>query len=105
VTATSRSAAPSRRGPGCARAAPAVPVAARAGYHYLAASSASRDHHDWSDQPWTTGFSLSPRGAAAYHPNAAGMRGVADLLVDTLGRPPRPGDRPALRRLSASRVH
>jgi hypothetical protein len=48
---------------------------------------------------------LSPRGAAAYHPNAAGMRAVADLLVDTLGRPPRPGDRPALRRLSASRVH
>jgi lysophospholipase L1-like esterase len=70
-------------------AAETAKAATRAGCDYLAASSASRDHHAWSAQPWTMGFRLSPRGGAAYHPNAAGMRAVADLLVAALGRSPR----------------
>jgi lysophospholipase L1-like esterase len=77
-------------------------AAARAGCHYLAASSASRDHHAWSVQPWTTGFRLLPRGGAAYHPNAAGMRAVADLLVDALGRSPSTSPRSVAGSISSS---
>ena len=50
------------------------------------ASSASRDHHAWADQPWTTGW-IAPRpgrNAVAFHPTAAGMSAVADLLVHHL---------------------
>ena len=42
----------------------------------------SREHHAWSVEPWTTKFGLPlPGGAAPLHPNAAGMRAVADLVV------------------------
>ena len=51
----------------------------------LRASSASRDHHAWADQPWTTGW-VPPRPGrdVAFHPTAAGMSAVADLLVHHL---------------------
>lgn len=46
------------------------------------AASASRDHHAWSATPWTTRFGLPrPRRPAPLHPNAEGMRAVADLVV------------------------
>jgi lysophospholipase L1-like esterase len=44
---------------------------------YVAVSEASAGHHAWSSRPWTTTL----RSRAPYHPNAAGMRGVADLVV------------------------
>jgi lysophospholipase L1-like esterase len=45
------------------------------------AGEASRAHHAWSAEPWTTGLSLPlPGRPAPFHPNEAGMRAVADLL-------------------------
>jgi lysophospholipase L1-like esterase len=46
---------------------------------------ASRDHHPWSDDPWTTKYGwYLPGKVAPLHPNAAGMRAVADLIVAKL---------------------
>lgn len=43
---------------------------------------ATRDHHAWSSQPWTTRFGWPvPRRPALLHPNAEGMRAVADMVV------------------------
>jgi lysophospholipase L1-like esterase len=55
------------------------------------ASDASRDHHAWSAEPWTTkptryGLPIPGRPVPA-HPNAAGMRAVADLISDQAGSP------------------
>ncbi|MGB7506599.1 MAG: SGNH/GDSL hydrolase family protein, partial [Mycobacterium sp.] len=51
------------------------------------AADASRDHHAWSPQPWTTRFGLPvPRRPAPLHPNAEGMRAVAELVVAAAGR-------------------
>ena len=52
----------------------------------MRAADASRDHHAWSADPWTTkptryGLPLPGRPVPA-HPNAAGMRAVADLVAD-----------------------
>lgn len=47
----------------------------------------SRPHHAWSAEPWTTAFGLPvPGRPAPLHPNAAGMRAVADLVVAQLSR-------------------
>jgi lysophospholipase L1-like esterase len=59
-------------------------AAAAAGWGYVAASAASAGHHAWSAVPWTRRFHLSLRGGAPYHPNAAGMTAVAELIVETL---------------------
>jgi lysophospholipase L1-like esterase len=67
-------------------------AAAAAGCEIVRAGAASRHHHAWSTQPWTMGAvgagnavaSLLNRRPAPFHPNAAGMRGVADLVVDLL---------------------
>jgi lysophospholipase L1-like esterase len=63
-------------------------AAATTGTELIAASAASRDHGIGSPEPWTTGFTLRPpgilRGFVPYHPNAAGMRAVADLIVRTV---------------------
>jgi lysophospholipase L1-like esterase len=41
----------------------------------------SRDHHGWSQDPWTTAAGWPvPWRPAPFHPNAAGMRAVADLI-------------------------
>ncbi len=56
-------------------------AADRSGAELIAASTASLDHAVGSAEPWTTGFSL--RGVP-YHPNEAGMRAVADLIVQHL---------------------
>jgi lysophospholipase L1-like esterase len=58
-------------------------AAQRAGCGCVAASAASRDHHAWSAEPWTRRFRYSRHDGAPYHPNAAGMRAVADLLATT----------------------
>ena len=59
-------------------------AAEAAGAGYVAASAASAGHHAWSATPWTRRFHLSLRGGAPYHPNAAGMAAVADLVLATL---------------------
>lgn len=49
------------------------------------AGRASRDHHPWAAQPWTnlpSRFPVPiPGHTAPLHPNADGMRAVADLVV------------------------
>jgi lysophospholipase L1-like esterase len=50
------------------------------------AGQASREHHAWSPDPWTVaaGWPL-PWRPAPFHPNAAGMRAVADLITHQAG--------------------
>jgi len=56
-------------------------AAAATGCELVRAAAASRDHHPWSADPWTTRFGVPlPGRAAPLHPNAAGMRAVADLI-------------------------
>ncbi|WP_433158943.1 SGNH/GDSL hydrolase family protein [Kribbella sp. CA-247076] len=62
-------------------------AAATTGADLVTSSAASREHAIGSAEPWTTGFSLRPPvlgGVVPYHPTAAGMRAVADLIVRTL---------------------
>jgi GDSL-like Lipase/Acylhydrolase family len=57
------------------------------GADLLTASVASREHAVCSSEPWVTGWEfgdLAAGGIGPYHPNAAGMRAVADLLADRL---------------------
>ncbi|CCH87636.1 conserved protein of unknown function [Modestobacter italicus] len=67
----------------------ATAAAARdTGAELVAASALSRDHAVGSADPWATGWEfgdLLAGGVAPYHPNAAGMRAVADALVAHLG--------------------
>jgi lysophospholipase L1-like esterase len=66
----------------------ATAEAARAsGADLVAASAISRDHTVCDPEPWVTGWEfgdLLAGGVAPYHPNAAGMRAVADLVVHHL---------------------
>lgn len=56
-------------------------AAAATGCEVVPVAEASRAHHAWSDDPWTVGATLPlPGRPLAYHPNAAGMRAVADLI-------------------------
>ncbi|MBX7454786.1 SGNH/GDSL hydrolase family protein [Mycolicibacterium sp. 3033] len=60
-------------------------AAAMTGCGVVRAGAASREHHAWSADPWTTRFGVPiPRRPAPLHPNAAGMRAVADLIVETI---------------------
>jgi lysophospholipase L1-like esterase len=59
------------------------------GCELVRAADASRAHHAWSADPWTTkpsryGLPIPGRAFPA-HPNAAGMRAVADLVVAACG--------------------
>lgn len=57
-------------------------AAAATGCGLVRVAEPSRSHHAWSAQPWTTRFGLPlPDRPAPLHPNAAGMRAVADLVV------------------------
>ena len=66
-------------------------AAAETGCEVVRASDASREHHAWSANPWTTkpvryGLPIPGRPFPA-HPNAAGMRAVADLITGQAGNP------------------
>ena len=57
-------------------------AAAATGCGLVRAGEASRAHHAWSAVPWTTRFGWPvPGRPAPLHPNADGMRAVADLVV------------------------
>ncbi len=57
-------------------------AAADTGCKWVRVADASREHHAWSDRPWTTKFGLPlPGRPAPMHPNADGMRAVADLIA------------------------
>jgi lysophospholipase L1-like esterase len=63
-------------------------AAAATGCQIVGAAAASRQHHAWSAEPWTTGPARYgvplPGRPAPLHPNAAGMRAVADLVAAQL---------------------
>jgi lysophospholipase L1-like esterase len=65
-------------------------AAAATGCKWVRVAQASREHHAWSECPWTmkpTKFGLPlPGRPAPLHPNAEGMRAVADLVVGMVGR-------------------
>lgn len=71
------------------RLAEATREAAEAtGCEVIGAADASRDHHAWSADPWTIGAgSLLPWRPKPWHPNAAGMGAVAELLVASVRQP------------------
>ncbi len=57
-------------------------AAADTGCELVRVAEHSTAHHAWSADPWTTGFGVPvPGRPAPLHPNAAGMRAVADLVV------------------------
>jgi lysophospholipase L1-like esterase len=57
-------------------------AAADTGCGWVRVADASREHHAWSAEPWTTKPGLPwPGRPAPLHPNAAGMRAVADLII------------------------
>ncbi len=60
-------------------------AAAATGCELVRAAAASRQHHAWSPEPWTTrpGVPL-PGRPAPLHPNAAGMRAVAEDVAAQL---------------------
>lgn len=61
-------------------------AADRSGAELLAMSVASTDHALGSDEPWVFGFQpVMARTAGSFHPNAAGMRAVADELSRLVG--------------------
>jgi lysophospholipase L1-like esterase len=61
-------------------------AAADTGCEWVRVAEASRAHHAWSALPWTTKFGIPLPGAPApLHPNAEGMRAVADLIVGMVG--------------------
>ena len=63
-------------------------AAAETGCEWVRAADASRAHHAWSAEPWTTKPGLPiPGRPAPLHPNADGMRAVADLVVAAASRP------------------
>lgn len=58
------------------------------GCEVLPVSEVSREHHAWSAEPWTLGAgSFLPWRPKPFHPNAAGMRAVADLVVARVQEP------------------
>jgi lysophospholipase L1-like esterase len=65
-------------------------AAAASGCEIVRAAAASREHHAWSAQPWTIGPAKYgvplPGSPAPLHPNVAGMRAVAELVLDQLGQ-------------------
>jgi lysophospholipase L1-like esterase len=53
------------------------------GCEVLRAGDASRNHHGWSKDPWAVaaGWPL-PWRPTPFHPNVAGMRAVAELIIE-----------------------
>ncbi|MGW0246213.1 SGNH/GDSL hydrolase family protein [Nocardia goodfellowii] len=65
-------------------AAATADAAARTGAVLVSTVAAAADHSACSTDPWLTGFALPGIGAPAYHPTAAGMTGLAELVVGRL---------------------
>ncbi|ORB10971.1 SGNH/GDSL hydrolase family protein [Mycobacterium noviomagense] len=62
-------------------------AAQASGCELVRAGQASREHHAWSQDPWTVGAVLPlPWRPAPFHPNAAGMRAVSDRVTAHVGR-------------------
>ncbi|MCG5432196.1 SGNH/GDSL hydrolase family protein [Mycobacterium sp. MYCO198283] len=62
-------------------------AAATTGCEVVPVAAASADHHAWSAAPWTTKPGLPvPGRPAPLHPNAAGMRAVAELVARQVAR-------------------
>jgi lysophospholipase L1-like esterase len=62
-------------------------AAADTGCGWVRVAQASREHHAWSQRPWTMKFGLPlPGRPSPLHANAEGMRAVADLVVGMVGR-------------------
>ena len=62
-------------------------AAAATGCEVVRAAAASRHHHAWSAEPWTIAHEIGvplPGRPAPLHPNAAGMRAVAELVSNQL---------------------
>jgi lysophospholipase L1-like esterase len=58
------------------------------GCEVIHAADASGDHHPWSADPWTIGAgSFLPWRPKPFHPNAAGMCAVADLIAARVQEP------------------
>jgi uncharacterized membrane protein len=63
--------------------------AAETGCELVTAGAASRGHHAWASDPWTTkGAVPLPGRPFPFQPNAAGLRAVADLVVTQVCRRP-----------------
>jgi len=63
-------------------------AAAETGCEIVRAGAASRSHHAWSSDPWTTkGAVPLPGRPFPFHPNAPGLRAVADLVVAQVCKP------------------
>ena len=60
-------------------------AATKSGADLVRVGEASEDHAIGSAEPWVTGFKPSLTGAAAFHPNAAGMVAIAELIEKQLG--------------------
>lgn len=57
-------------------------AAAATGCEIVRAGQASREHHPWSARPWTVGAGLLlPWRPWPWHPNAAGMAAVAEMVL------------------------
>jgi len=65
-------------------------AAGRTGADLVRVSALSAGHGVGSAEPWVTGYRPGG-GAAPFHPNAAGMRAVADALADLLVEDPPAG--------------
>jgi hypothetical protein len=63
-------------------------AAAATGCEVVSAAAASRSHHAWSAEPWTTRPARHvvpmPGRPAPLHPNGAGMQAVAELVLNQL---------------------
>jgi lysophospholipase L1-like esterase len=60
-------------------------AASATGCEVVGAAAASRHHHAWSTDPWTTRTGVPlPGRPAPLHPNGAGMRAVAELVLNRL---------------------
>lgn len=65
-----------------------VAAASETGCEVLPVADASQSHHAWSPVPWTVGARIPvPGRPAPFHPNAAGMAAVAEMVVSRVRSP------------------
>jgi lysophospholipase L1-like esterase len=72
-------------------------AAARAGFFYVSAIPTFRNHAQCaSGAPYLNGITISGGGAGSFHPNSAGHRAYADLLLSFIALAPGPRTRAGL---------